>query len=232
MNRKAFLAAIAFLGALAFFGLSVPSPFSLPLVSPAYAAPQPAPRQQQDSAPEFPSSEDGVRTVDENTDPYQPIGDPVTATGADITYTLKDAGTSHFGIDRYTGQLLVGARLDHEKQSSYTDTVTVIATDSSDRTAEQNVTINVNNVDEVGTVTFAWKQPQVGTGLEASLTDPDGTISDITWTWERSTDKSGWTSPRWYLKHEWDFKHLHTGCRRREQIPSRDGVLHRRGRSR
>ena len=189
MNRKAFLAAIAFLGALAFFGLSVPSPFSLPLVSPAYAAPQPAPRQQQDSAPEFPSSEDGVRTVDENTDPYQEVGDPVTATGADITYTLKDSGTSHFGIDRATGQLLVGSPLNYEKESSYT--VTVIATDSSDGVAEKAVTINVTNMDEPGKVTLSWKPgPNANSEpiFEAILNDPDGVNGTTTWQWERSSD--------------------------------------------
>ena len=79
MNRKAFLAAIAFLLALALFSLSAPSPFSLPTVSPAYA---------QSAEPEFPSGEI-TRSVDENTDPYEEIGAPVTATGDGITYSLK-----------------------------------------------------------------------------------------------------------------------------------------------
>ena len=36
------------------------------------------------------------------------------------------------------------------------------------------VTINVTNVDEPGTVTLSSPQPQEGTELTASLTDPDG----------------------------------------------------------
>ena len=189
MNRKAFLAAIAFLGALALFSLSAPSPFSLPLVSPAYAAPQPAPRQQQDSAPEFPSTETGVRTVDENTDPYTPIGAPVTATSSDITYSLENAGNSDFGIDYFSGQLLVGNRLDYEEQSSHE--VTVVARNSSG-TARQAVTIDVTNVDEDGTVSFSWvADPQENeTVFTANLQEPDGTSGMTTWKWERSNNQN------------------------------------------
>ena len=54
------------------------------------------------------------------------------------------------------------------------------------------VTVNVINVDEPGAVSLSWKQPQVGTALEASLSDPDGSVSGVTWEWEKSTDKSDW----------------------------------------
>ena len=189
MNRKAFLAAIAFLLALALFSLSAPSPFSLPTVSPAYA---------QSAEPEFPSGEI-TRSVDENTDPYEEIGAPVTATGDGITYSLENAGTSHFGIDYFTGQLLVGAPLDHEAQDNYT--VTVIATDSSNRTAEKNVTINVNDVEEAGKVKLSWRPASDGVEFTAVLDDPDGTSNTPTWQWSESdnqnseyTDISGETS--------------------------------------
>ena len=193
MNRKAFLAAIAFLGVLALFSLSAPSPFSLPLVSPAYAAPQPAPRQQQDSAPEFPSTETGVRTVDENTDPYEEIGDPVAATDPDddkLTYSLENADTSHFGIDRNTGQLLTGAPLDYESKSSYT--VTVTATDLSDLSDSIQVTINVNNVDEEGKVTLSWRPAgESGIVFEATLNEPDEVDGTPTWQWSSANSQNG-----------------------------------------
>ena len=193
MNRKAFLAAIAFLGALALFSLSAPSSFSLPLVSPAYAAPQPALRQQQDSAPEFPSSEDGVRTVDENTDPYEEIGDPVAATDPDddkLIYSLENADTSHFGIDRNTGQLLTGAPLDHASRSSYP--VTVVATDPSGLSDSIQVTINVNNVDEPGKVTPSWRPAgQSGIVFEATLNEPDEVDGTPTWQWSSANSQNG-----------------------------------------
>jgi hypothetical protein len=54
------------------------------------------------------------------------------------------------------------------------------------------VTIIVTNVDETGSVTLSSLQPQVGTELTATLADPDGSISSITWLWESSSDQSTW----------------------------------------
>ena len=57
----------------------------------------------------------------------------------------------------------------------------------------EEVTIEVTNVEEPGTVTLSTLQPQVGVVIMATLTDPDdptntdGTISesDATWQWYR-----------------------------------------------
>ena len=39
-----------------------------------------------------------------------------------------------------------------------------------------------------------WDQPQVGTPIVASLTDPDGEVSGVTWQWASSQTKEGtWT---------------------------------------
>ena len=189
MKLKVLFPAVAFLSLLMLFGLAGSTFLSLSPVSPAYA---------QSAAPTFPQVDDDNEEVDytrevaENAAPYTEIGNPVTATGT-ITYSLKNARTSHFGINPATGQLLVGVSPNYEEKASYN--VTVIATDSSGRTDEQNVDINVNNLDEGGKVILSWKQPQVATELEATLTDPDGNFSDITWTWEGSQNRSNWTSP-------------------------------------
>ena len=146
---------------------------------------------QADSSPEFPS-EATDRTVDENTPPNTNIGAPVTATDDDndiLTYSLENAGVSHFGIDSSTGQLLVGSPLDHEMTDSYT--AKVIATDPSGSKDTITVTITINDVDEPGKVSLSWKQPQVDTVLEAALTDPDGDVSGLTWQWSWSSTKGG-----------------------------------------
>ena len=66
-------------------------------------------------------------------------------------------------------------------------TVTVTATDPSGlEDGSIPVTINVDNVDEPGTVSISPSQFQVGTELTASLTDPDGTISGVTWQWDKA----------------------------------------------
>ena len=53
------------------------------------------------------------------------------------------------------------------------------------------MTITVNNIDEKGEVALSWRRPQVGTELEATLTDPDGSVSGDTWQWARSSTRGG-----------------------------------------
>ena len=172
------------LGFIALAGLFAAPSFSLSSPSPAHA--------QANSPPEFPSTETGARSVDENTPPYQNIGAPVTATDSDDTrlvYTLENARTSPFTIVRATGQLQVGQPLDHEDEDTYT--VKVIVTDPDGATDTITVTINVNNLDEDGSISLTWTKPQVGAAITATLTDPDGPVSGITWQWGTSSSQNG-----------------------------------------
>ena len=41
------------------------------------------------------------------------------------------------------------------------------------QTAERRVTVVVDNVDEPGVITLSWRQPELGTQITATLTDPD-----------------------------------------------------------
>ena len=59
--------------------------------------------------------------------------------------------------------------------------------------SDLDVTVNVTNVDEPGEVTLSPSSPEVGTQVNASLTDPDRVVSSVTWSWHRSTDKTKWT---------------------------------------
>ena len=54
------------------------------------------------------------------------------------------------------------------------------------------VSIDVSNVDETGTVSVSPEQPKSGTALTASLSDPDGSLSDISWQWAASSDRANW----------------------------------------
>ena len=57
------------------------------------------------------------------------------------------------------------------------------------------MTVIVTNVDEEGVVTLSSAQPQVGAALSATLTDPDGSVSGVTWQWASSPDgATGWSS--------------------------------------
>ena len=180
MAHRALFRAIAILGCIAFGGVAA----TLSVVFSASSLVS----AQSNPAPEFPS-ETITLSVDENTPSFQAIGDPVTATGGgNLTYSLENAGTSHFAIGSSTGQLMSGAPLDYESEESYT--VKVIASDGS-RSGSITVTVNVTNLDERGTVELSWKQPQVSTALTASLTDLDDTVSGLTWQWSRADTKNG-----------------------------------------
>ena len=192
MRHRTLIGAIGMLGLAALVGLfaALSSTFS----------PQDAVFAQSNNPPLF-ASDETTRTVDEHPRGedapwYRNIGGPVTATDGDddpLTYSLENAGKSQFTIVRSTGQLRTGGHLNYEDQSVYE--VKVIATDPSGANDRITVTINVNDVDESGTVALSWKQPQVETVLEATLKDPDGDISGLTWQWSRSSSKSATPTP-------------------------------------
>ena len=53
------------------------------------------------------------------------------------------------------------------------------------------LTVIVGNADDTGAVTLQWLQPEVDTPIMATLTDPDGGITDTDWTWYRSNTGVG-----------------------------------------
>ncbi len=65
-----------------------------------------------------------------------------------------------------------------------------------------DVDVRVTDVDEPGTASIDRRQPQVSRPLSASLSDEDDGVSDQTWQWARSEDRTTWsdivgaTSPR------------------------------------
>ena len=74
---------------------------------------------------------------------------------------------------------------DFERKASYRLTVGV--SDGS-LSSTLDVTVRVLNVDEAGTVALTSAQPQVGTPLTATLSDPDGSITGAMWQWQRRVD--------------------------------------------
>ena len=156
-------------------------------VNPVQAAPS-----GTNAAPVF-SAETAARSVDENAAIEANIGTPVTAADTDtLTYTLGGTDAGSFGIVDTSGQLQTKDALDYEEKSSYE--VTVTATDPSAAVDTITVTITVSNLDEEGTVTLSSDQPRVGTELTATLVDPDGTVSGVTWQWDRSDGNGGYSN--------------------------------------
>ena len=171
----------------------------------ARATPMPAPAAPN-RAPYFIIGSDSVTfTVDENTPPGSLVGDAVTAKDPDgdvLTYSLSGIDASSFVLDGSTGQITVGSGtlLDYESGSTrYTVVVAVHdgrgAYGDDDSTIDDliEISIDVSNVDEAGTVSVSLEQQEVGTAVAASLSDPDGLVSDISWQWARSSDGSDWS---------------------------------------
>ena len=158
--------------------------------------------QTAQRAPSFDG--DVTLSVDENTPPGGLVGDAITATDPDgdvLTYSMWGNDAAFFVIDGATGQITVGSGtlLDYETgPTRYAVIVSVhdggdaYGKDDTEVDDRIEVNIDVSNVDEAGTVTVSLEQPEVGIALVVSLSDPEGSLSDISWQWERSSDRTGW----------------------------------------
>ena len=146
-------------------------------------------------APSFGNISNLTRAVEENTSPGALVGGPIRASDPDgdsLTYSLSGTDASSFSIGRATGQLTVKDVLDYETKSVYQ--VKVLASDHRNASNGVDVTINVTNVEEAGTLVVSPEQPELGVALTATLSDPDGLISASAWQWSRSADGStGWS---------------------------------------
>ena len=155
--------------------------------------------------PTFPSTENGARTVAENTRAGESIGDPVAAEDPEndtLVYTLVGADAAAFTIVENTGQLRTSETLDFEMQPSYTFTVEVhdgrddSGSPSTTIDDTQAVTITIENVEEPGTVTLTTDTATIQARVEvtAELIDGDGP-SGIDWQWSRSPNgMTGWVN--------------------------------------
>ena len=153
--------------------------------------------------PQF-AAETASVEVAENTPAGRNIESPLKATDEDtgdrLTYTL--VGTNAASFDMVSshsngGQLRTKAALDYEDKNTYS--VTILVRDGVDDVGDPNVTaddtinitINVINVDEDGTVTLSNEQPEEEQPITATLEDVDGGIIGLTWQWSTSSSKSG-----------------------------------------
>ena len=131
---------------------------------------------------------------------FQEVADQITApldtysatdpeNNTPIVWSVSGADGGKFEID--DGALTFETKPDFEMPSdANTDNVyevTVVATDSEGNRGTQDVKVTVANENEPGTVTLSRTQPRVGVPVTASLTDPDGSVSGLTWQWYDGT---------------------------------------------
>ena len=164
-----------------------------------------APVPSDNRRPTFPSTENGQRTVAENTRAGESIGDPVAAEdpeGDTLTYSLSGTDAGAFTIITSTGQLRTEEALDFETKSNYSVTVEVhdgrdgSGNTSTDIDDSQSVTVTIENVEEPGVVTLTTDTATIQARVEvtAELIDGDGP-SGIDWRWSRSPNgRTGWVN--------------------------------------
>ena len=142
--------------------------------------------------PQFPNTENGRRSVAENTQAGENIGAPIAATDPErdqLTYTMTGDDAASFDIDQSSGQLRTKDDLDFEDKSVYGFTLLVSdgrdADGNADAAADAHISVNIfiNDVNEAPVVTgdSSVNYQENGSGPVATYTaeDPEGLT--ITW---------------------------------------------------
>ena len=122
--------------------------------------------------------------------PYEADDDEDDQDSLVLDWSLSGADSDKFMIsnDASTrGQLTFKSPPDFEAPAdsgrNNVYNVTVIVTDSDDMTDSRDVAVTVTNVEEAGTVTLSNLQPEDRAPITATLKDPDGGETGVTWQW-------------------------------------------------
>ena len=120
--------------------------------------------------------------------------DDEDATETAVTYTVEGADQKYFN-EAPGGNLAFLTDDDHtpdyEKKSSYS--ITIVATSGDDerlRRSKLDVTVNVTNAEDDGTVELSQREPRVGRAVIATVDDEDGGAAITAWKWYRNATAS------------------------------------------
>ena len=107
-----------------------------------------------------------------------------------VTYGKEGADKDLFNVGANSGVLtfVEDHTPDFEVQPSYSITITAIDDDDSPLTGKLPVTVKVTDAEDPGTVTIMVLEPQEGSSVAATVSDPDGGIIRKTWQWWRRND--------------------------------------------
>ncbi len=148
--------------------------------------------------PDFAENVPTLLRVKENEDsPNITIGDSGTSINSttfavtdqdsgDTTFTYSVTGDDRDVLAFNTDGVLsfkAGHKPNFEDKRSYSITITAR---SRGRSSTLDVTIEVVDAEDSGTVSLSQRQPQVGTEIYATVSDPDGGVRISRWEWERS----------------------------------------------
>jgi hypothetical protein len=115
---------------------------------------------------------------------YTATADDSLDTSAGVTFSLSDDSDSALSIDSTTGEVSISGPADYETQSIYS--FTVIASDGVNEDVEQVVTLDINNLDELG--------PIFESGDTADAIDENSGAGQVVYTASAQDDGSDVTS--------------------------------------
>ena len=103
------------------------------------------------------------------------------------TYSVTGADRNVFAVSSDgTLGFRAGRRPDFEKKSLYSIRIEASSGEGSRRlTTSLDVTINVVDAEDSGTIVLSQRQPQIGVEIVAMASDPDGGVTITRWMWER-----------------------------------------------
>ena len=121
--------------------------------------------------------------------------------GDSVTYSLRGVDAGVLVIGSATGQIVVGDRFILDFENPEDDdgdniyVVEVVADDGHEGFDQMDVALTVTDLDEPGTVALSITDPQVGSELTATLSDPDDEPVVVGWQWQRAADPANpvWT---------------------------------------
>ena len=137
------------------------------------------------------SNEETVSALDANPAEYTVTDADSVDNPAELKWTLSGADAGKFNITPMTGAmrtLAFKANPDYESPGDSGGNnvyeVTVVVTDSKGNSDEQDVTVKVTNVEELGTIELSTLQPRVDFPVTATLADADNiTAGSVSWQW-------------------------------------------------
>ena len=159
----------------------------------------------ENQRPTFPSTENGQRSIPENSRSGVSVGDPVAAEDPEddrLTYSLSGTDADAFAIVSSSGQLRTSEALNFEATETYSFSIDVhdgldgAGNPSTTVDDTQDVTVTIENVEEPGTVTLVTDTQSIQARVEvtAELNDDDGP-SSTTWLWSRSPNgRTDWVN--------------------------------------
>ena len=105
-------------------------------------------------------------------------------------YSVTGADSDVLAFDEGVLGFRAGHEPDYEKQSSYSITIVARSGEGARRLSTAlDITIEVEDGEDAGTVVLSQREPQVGRVVRAAVTDPDGGVRVSRWMWERSDEK-------------------------------------------